>query len=154
MRIGQGYDIHKLVENRPLILGGVEIPSPKGCLAHSDGDVLIHALIDALIGSMALGDIGQFFPDTDQKYKDIDSTILLKTVLDKLPEIKIINIDSTIVLQSPKLAPHIQKIRESLSTLLNLDVSQVSVKAKTAEHMLLELGSSDAIAASVTLLIQ
>lgn len=154
MRIGQGYDIHKLIENRPLILGGVEIPSPKGCLAHSDGDVLIHALIDALIGSMALGDIGQFFPDTDQKYKDIDSTILLKTVLDKLPEIKIINIDSTIVLQSPKLAPHIQKIRESLSTLLNLDVSQVSVKAKTAEHMLLELGSSDAIAASVTLLIQ
>ena len=152
MRIGQGFDLHRMKEGRPLMLGGIEIESDKGEDAHSDGDVLIHALIDALLGSKALGDIGTYFPPSDMKYKNMDSKLLLKETL-KLSNFDIINIDCNIILQRPKLGPHILKIRESLASLLNIDVSNISVKAKTAEHILGELGSGDAIAAEVTLLI-
>ena len=152
MRIGQGFDLHRLKEGRPLMIGGIEIESDKGEDAHSDGDVLIHALIDALLGSKALGDIGTYFPPSDMKYKNMDSKLLLKETL-KLSKFEIINIDCNIILQRPKLGPHILKIRESLASLLNIDVSNISVKAKTAEHILGELGSGDAIAAEVTLLI-
>ncbi|MDD5973036.1 MAG: 2-C-methyl-D-erythritol 2,4-cyclodiphosphate synthase [Spirochaetales bacterium] len=152
MRIGQGFDLHRMKEGRPLMLGGIEIESDKGEDAHSDGDVLIHALIDALLGSKALGDIGTYFPPSDMKYKNMDSKLLLKETL-KLSKFEIINIDCNIILQRPKLGPHILKIRESLASLLNIDVSNISVKAKTAEHILGELGSGDAIAAEVTLLI-
>ena len=152
MRIGQGFDLHRMKEGRPLMLGGIEIESDKGEDAHSDGDVLIHALIDALLGSKALGDIGTYFPPSDMKYKNMDSKLLLKETL-KLSKFEIINIDCNIILQRPKLGPHILKIRESLASLLNIDVSNISVKAKTAEHILSELGSGDAIAAEVTLLI-
>lgn len=152
MRIGQGFDLHRMKEGRPLMLGGIEIESDKGEDAHSDGDVLIHALIDALLGSKALGDIGTYFPPSDMKYKNMDSKLLLKETL-KLSKFEIINIDCNIILQRPKLGSHILKIRESLASLLNIDVSNISVKAKTAEHILGELGSGDAIAAEVTLLI-
>ena len=152
MRIGQGFDLHRMKEGRPLMLGGIEIESDKGEDAHSDGDVLIHALIDALLGSKALGDIGTYFPPSDMKYKNMDSKLLLKETL-KLSKFEIINIDCNIILQRPKLGPHILKIRESLASLLNIDVSNISVKAKTAEHILGELGSGDAIAAEVTHLI-
>lgn len=152
MRIGQGFDLHRMKEGRPLMLGGIEIESDKGEDAHSDGDVLIHALIDALLGSKALGDIGTYFPPSDMKYKNMDSKLLLKETL-KLSKFEIINIDCNIILQRPKLGPHILKIRESLASLLNIDISNISVKAKTAEHILGELGSGDAIAAEVTLLI-
>ena len=152
MRIGQGFDLHRMKEGRPLMLGGIEIESDKGEDAHSDGDVLIHALIDALLGSKALGDIGTYFTPSDMKYKNMDSKLLLKETL-KLSKFEIINIDCNIILQRPKLGPHILKIRESLASLLNIDVSNISVKAKTAEHILGELGSGDAIAAEVTLLI-
>ena len=152
MRIGQGFDLHRMKEGRPLMLGGIEIESNKGEDAHSDGDVLLHALIDALLGSKALGDIGTYFPPSDMKYKNMDSKLLLKETL-KLSKFEIINIDCNIILQRPKLGPHILKIRESLASLLNIDVSNISVKAKTAEHILGELGSGDAIAAEVTLLI-
>ena len=152
MRIGQGFDLHRMKEGRPLMLGGIEIESDKGEDAHSDGDVLIHALIDALLGSKALGDIGTYFPPSDMQYKNMDSKLLLKETL-KLSKFEIINIDCNIILQRPKLGPHILKIRESLASLLNIDVSNISVKAKTAEHILGELGSGDAIAAEVTLLI-
>ena len=152
MRIGQGFDLHRMKEGRPLMLGGIEIDTNKGEDAHSDGDVLLHALIDALLGSKALGDIGTYFPPSDMKYKNMDSKLLLKETL-KLSKFEIINIDCNIILQRPKLGPHILKIRESLASLLNIDVSNISVKAKTAEHILGELGSGDAIAAEVTLLI-
>lgn len=152
MRIGQGFDLHRMKSGRPLMLGGIEIESDKGEDAHSDGDVLIHALIDALLGSKALGDIGTYFPPSDMKYKNMDSKLLLKETL-KLSNFDIINIDCNIILQRPKLGPHILKIRESLASLLNIDVNNISVKAKTAEHILGELGSGDAIAAEVTLLI-
>ncbi|MDC7223747.1 MAG: 2-C-methyl-D-erythritol 2,4-cyclodiphosphate synthase [Spirochaetales bacterium] len=135
MRIGQGYDIHRLAERRPLILGGHRIPSPKGCVAHSDGDVLIHALIDALLGAACLGDIGSHFPPSDIKWKDADSGVLLCTVMELLEREgwKPVNLDSTIILESPKLRPHIDEIRASLASLTGLALQEVSVKAKTKE---------------------
>lgn len=154
IRVGSGWDLHRLVPNRPLLIGGIAIPSAKGSLAHSDGDVLIHALIDALLGALAKGDIGSHFPDTDPAYKDIDSMELLKRVVNSdLPPYSIINIDATIILQTPRLRDHIDAIRANLANALGLAIQQVSVKAKTAEHSLAELGSADAIAAQVTLLI-
>lgn len=152
MRIGQGFDLHKLVENRPLILGGVIIPSNKGEEAHSDGDVLLHALIDALLGAKALGDIGTHFPPSDDEYKNISSVELLSRTL-QLASFDIVNIDINIILQTPKLGPHIYDIRKNLSKLLNISIDNISVKAKTAEHILGELGRGDAIIAEVTLLI-
>ncbi len=153
MRIGQGFDLHKLVENRPLIIGGINIPSPKGEEAHSDGDVLIHALIDALLGAKALGDIGTHFPPSDMTYKNMSSVELLRRTL-MLSDFDIVNIDINIILQAPKLGPYILDIRKSLAKLLNINIDDISVKAKTAEHILGELGRGDAIIAEVILLLK
>ncbi len=135
-RIGQGFDIHKLAEKRKLILGGVEIPYSKGLLGHSDADALTHAIIDAMLGALALGDIGTHFPDNDPKYKDIDSLILLKDTQNLIKEqgYTINNIDCTIFAQEPKMKPYIPKIRESLAQALNINVLLISVKAKTMEE--------------------
>lgn len=136
-RIGHGYDVHRLSENRRLILGGVDIPHEKGLLGHSDADVLLHAVMDALLGALALGDIGKHFPDTDEKYKGADSMKLFERVCEIVEEngYGISNIDSTICAQAPKLAPHIQKMRENIAEAAKLDVSQVSVKATTEEKL-------------------
>ena len=137
MRIGMGYDVHKRVEGRKLIIGGVEIPYEKGLLGHSDADVLLHAIIDALLGAAALGDIGSHFPDTDEAYKGISSIELLERTAKLLLENghTVSNIDSTIIVQKPKMAPHIDTMRENIAGALGIDKSLVSVKAKTNEHM-------------------
>lgn len=134
-KIGIGYDIHKLAENRKLILGGVEIPYDKGLLGHSDADVLIHAIIDAMLGALKLNDIGALFPDTDEKYKNISSTILLEKVYQLVKDkgYKIGNIDSNIIAQAPKLRPYIEQIRNNLSKIL--ETEEISVKAKTNENL-------------------
>jgi len=134
-RIGHGYDVHRLDEERELILGGVKIPAPKGCVAHSDGDVLIHAICDALLGAANLGDIGKHFPDNDPRYRNISSSILLGKVCEKLKEnnFKINNIDSTICLQEPKIAPFIENIKSNLGHLLETEA--ISVKATTTEKL-------------------
>lgn len=136
-RTGFGWDVHALVPDRPLVLCGVRIPYEKGLLGHSDADAPIHALIDALLGAVAAGDIGQRFPDTDPAFKDADSALLLQAVL-RLPELsdwRIVNADLTIVAQAPKLAPGVPAMRERLAELLSVGVDRVSVKAKTAEKM-------------------
>lgn len=137
MRIGHGYDVHKLTEGRKLILGGVEIPFQKGLLGHSDADVLVHAVMDALLGAASLGDIGKHFPDTDNKYKNADSIELLKTVSQLLEEkgYMIENIDCTIICQSPKLAPFIDKMRENIAKACKIEQMQVNVKATTEEKL-------------------
>lgn len=137
MRIGLGYDVHKLVTDRKLILGGVEIPYEYGLLGHSDADVLLHAIMDSLLGASALGDIGKHFPDTDPKYKGISSIALLKEVGKLLYEngYKIFNIDSTIIAQKPKMAPHIQLMRKNIANALNIDIDQINVKATTEEGL-------------------
>lgn len=137
MRIGQGYDAHKFKEGGKLILGGVEVPYEKGMEAHSDGDVVIHALCDALLGAMALGDIGKHFPDTDDSYKGIDSRVLLKEVMIKVREggMKLGNADITVIAQAPKLAAHIEDMRKILAIDMSTAVSNVSVKATTTEKM-------------------
>lgn len=137
LRIGNGYDVHKLVEGRTLILGGVEISHTKGVLGHSDGDVLIHAIMDAMLGALALGDIGQHFPDTDMKYENIDSTILLTRVKELIAErgYRVINLDSIIVLQKPKVKPYIEAMRKRVAEILEIDIEQVSVKATTEEKL-------------------
>lgn len=137
LRIGNGYDVHKLVEGRKLILGGVEIPHTKGVLGHSDGDVLIHAIMDAMLGALALGDIGQHFPDTDMKYENIDSTILLTRAKELIAErgYRVINLDSIIVLQKPKVKPYIEAMRKRVAEVLEIDIDQVSVKATTEEKL-------------------
>lgn len=139
IRIGHGYDIHRLESNAQkncIILGGVEIPYEKSFVAHSDGDVLIHALIDALLGAAALGDIGQYFPDTDPKYKNADSCILLQNVLRKIIKLdyRVNNIDITIIAEKPKLAPHISMIRDRLAAELQIPDANINVKAKTNEQ--------------------
>jgi 2-C-methyl-D-erythritol 2,4-cyclodiphosphate synthase len=137
MRIGQGYDAHKFKEGGRLVLGGVDIPYEKGMEAHSDGDVVIHALCDALLGAMALGDIGKHFPDTDASYKGIDSRVLLKEVMNKVREcgMKLGNADITVIAQEPKLVPHIQNMREILAADMSTGVNNISVKATTTEKM-------------------
>ena len=137
MRIGHGYDVHKLVENRDLILGGVKIPYEKGLLGHSDADVLLHAVSDSLLGAAALGDIGVHFPDTDPAYKGADSLELLRIVGQKVAEAgyKVSNIDVTMIAQRPKLKDHIPAMRSNIARVLRLDVSQVNVKATTEEHL-------------------
>jgi len=137
MRVGLGYDVHKLVEDRKLILGGVEIPHTLGLLGHSDADVLVHAIMDALLGAAALGDIGKHFPDNDEKYKGISSIELLKYVGKLLEEnmFFIENIDSTIIAQAPKMRPHIDTMRANIADALGIDVSQVNVKATTEEGL-------------------
>lgn len=137
MRIGMGYDVHRLTEDRELILGGVEIPFEKGLLGHSDADVLLHAIMDALLGASALGDIGKHFPDTDPAYKGISSILLLEHVgqLLEAEGIKIGNIDATIIAQRPKLAPYIMNMRENIAKALNIDIQQINVKATTEEGL-------------------
>lgn len=137
MRVGIGYDVHRLTEGRRLILGGVEIPHARGLLGHSDADVLLHAIMDALLGAAALGDIGQHFPDTDPAYEGADSLQLLAHVGSLLNEegYAIENIDATVIAQQPKLAPHIKKMRENIAATLLLDLSQVNVKATTEERL-------------------
>lgn len=137
MRIGTGYDVHRLVENRKLILGGVEIPYEKGLLGHSDADVCVHAIMDALLGAAALGDIGQHFPDKDPAYAGADSLVLLKKVSELLSKelYYVENIDATIICQRPKLAPYIPAMRENVARVLELELSQVSIKATTEEGL-------------------
>ncbi|MFQ7519735.1 MAG: 2-C-methyl-D-erythritol 2,4-cyclodiphosphate synthase [Clostridium sp.] len=137
MRVGIGYDVHKLVENRKLILGGVEIEHDKGLLGHSDADVLVHAMMDSILGALALGDIGKHFPDTDSKYKGADSIKLLEFVNNLIESkgYKVNNIDSIIVAQAPKMAPHILKMRENVSKAMNIDIDCVSIKATTEEGL-------------------
>ncbi|MBE6790228.1 MAG: 2-C-methyl-D-erythritol 2,4-cyclodiphosphate synthase [Ruminococcaceae bacterium] len=136
-RIGHGYDVHKLVENRDLILGGVKIPYEKGLLGHSDADVLVHAVCDALLGALALGDIGVHFPDTDNSFKNADSIILLRKVCSMVTEngYRISNIDATVLAQRPKLAPYINLMRNNISLACSLSEKQVSVKATTEEGL-------------------
>lgn len=137
MRIGMGYDVHKLVQDRALIIGGVEIPYEKGLLGHSDADVLVHAIMDALLGAAALGDIGKHFPDTDPQYKGISSIKLLEHVGELLEEhcFLIENIDATIIAQAPKMRPHIDTMRANIAKALGIDISQVNVKATTEEGL-------------------
>lgn len=137
MRIGHGYDIHKLVEERKLIIGGVEIPYSKGLFGHSDADVLTHAIIDALLGAAGLGDIGQYFPDNDPKWKNANSLDLLEVVYTSIKNkgYKIINIDSTVVAEEPKLAPHTNKMKKILSEILKINENQINIKAKTNEGL-------------------
>ncbi|HAF32214.1 MAG TPA: 2-C-methyl-D-erythritol 2,4-cyclodiphosphate synthase [Anaerovibrio sp.] len=136
-RFGMGYDVHQLTENRKLIIGGVEIPFEKGLLGHSDADVLLHAIADALLGAAALGDIGKHFPDTDDRYKGISSIILLEHVGKLLHEkgYSVGNVDATIVAQRPKMLPHIPQMRENIANALNVDVDRINVKATTEEHL-------------------
>lgn len=135
IRIGNGYDVHALREGLPMWLCGVQVESKKGFVAHSDGDVAIHALCDALLGAAALGDIGQHFPDSDPKYKGIDSKELLKQVVSMIDKYSIENVDITIALQEPKLRPYIDSMRETLARTMDIDIKQVSVKATTTERL-------------------
>ncbi len=137
MRIGTGYDVHKLVEGRKLILGGVDIPYEKGLLGHSDADVLLHAIMDALLGAAGLGDIGLHFPDTDEKYKGADSIKLMEAVRELLSENGYVagNIDATIIAQRPKLRPYIDQMRDNIAAAMGIDASQVNVKATTEEGL-------------------
>jgi len=156
MRVGIGYDIHKLIDSNELDfkLAGISIPFDKRCVAHSDGDVAIHALIDALLGAVALGDIGMHFPDTDPTYKNADSAVLLKNcmLLLKSNGYSIENIDINIIIEKPKLAPYIALMRNSLSEILNIDKAKISIKAKTNEQ-LDAIGRGEAIAAQAVVLI-
>ena len=154
MRIGTGYDVHKLVEGRRLILGGIEVEHSLGLLGHSDADVLLHAICDAMLGAAALGDIGQHFPDRDPQYKDIDSRLLLRHCHNLIRQkgYEVGNIDSTLVAQRPKLAPYIPLMRESIAHELGIDVQQVSVKATTTEHLGFE-GREEGISAQAIVLL-
>ena len=137
MRFGIGYDVHRLVEGRKLIIGGIDIPYEKGLLGHSDADVLLHAIKDAMLGAVALGDIGKHFPDTDERYKGASSIKLLIEVNNKLKEkgYKVNNIDSIIIAQKPKMAPHIEQMRSNISKALNIDLDYINVKATTTERL-------------------
>ena len=146
-RCGIGYDTHRLAENRKLLLGGVEIPSPRGLLGHSDGDVLSHAVADALLGAAGLGDIGQYFPDTDPRWMNSNSLMFLEIIRGLLQEkhFRIINIDTVVVLDQPKLAPHMKKIVESLARVLGIEPAVVNVKAKTSEGTSPDMGVAHAV---------
>lgn len=137
LRIGEGWDVHALVPGRPLIIGGIRIPHSQGLLGHSDADVLLHAITDALLGAAALGDIGRHFPDTDERFKGADSSVLLAEAARRVREkgFEIGNIDSTVIAQAPKLAPHIAAMCEGIARTLGLSTGQVNVKAKTAEKI-------------------
>ncbi|MBR1425652.1 2-C-methyl-D-erythritol 2,4-cyclodiphosphate synthase [bacterium] len=153
-RIGTGYDIHKLIEGRDLIIGGIKITHERGLLGHSDADVLIHAIIDAMLGALALDDIGTLFPDTDPKYKNADSTILLKKVQKLIKEkgYHIVNIDSNIIAQAPKMMPYIPKMKEVLARILEISPDNLSIKAKTKEN-LDSVGQKLAIEANAVVLL-
>lgn len=154
-RIGTGFDVHRLVEGRPLILGGVHIPYEKGCLGHSDADVLVHAICDALLGALALGDIGLHFPDTDAQWKDSSSLILLAKVNELVQEkgFRIVNIDSTLVLQKPKISNYIKEMRHKIADTLLIEHDLVSVKATTTEGLGYE-GNEEGVSAQAVCLVQ
>ena len=154
MRIGHGYDVHKLVEGRKCIIGGVDIPSPIGLLGHSDADVLLHAISDAILGACAIGDIGHLFPDTDDKWKGADSLELLKEVVRQANQkgYKVVNIDSTILAQAPKLAPYILDMKKNIAAACNIDIGFVSVKATTEEGLGFT-GAKEGIAAHAVCLV-
>ena len=154
IRIGHGYDVHALAEGLRLVLCGVEIEHSKGCIAHSDGDVAIHAICDAMLGALALGDIGKLFPDTDQQYKGIDSTVLLKHVVElvKSNSYSISNIDCTIAMQRPKLRPHIDTMRARLSEVVGIAVDRISVKATTTERLGFE-GREEGVSTTAVVLL-
>jgi 2-C-methyl-D-erythritol 2,4-cyclodiphosphate synthase len=154
-RTGFGVDVHQLVPGRPLIIGGIHISFSKGALGHSDADVLLHAIADALLGALALGDIGQHFPDTDSVLKDIQSSVILEKVHRMIQEkgYSIGNIDSTIVLQEPKLSDHIPAIRENIANIISLEMDQISVKATTNEHLGI-IGKGEGIAAYAVVLVE
>lgn len=137
MRIGHGYDVHKLVEGRRLIMGGIEIPYEKGLLGHSDADVLLHAISDALLGAAALGDIGKLFPDTDPQFKGADSLLLMKEVYRNIKDMgyRVVNVDATIIAQKPKMRGYIDSMRENIAKALECDISDINVKATTEEGM-------------------
>lgn len=154
-RVGQGYDVHALVPGRRLVIGGVEIPFGRGLLGHSDGDVLLHAITDALLGAAALGDIGKLFPDSDDTYRNADSRLLLKTAAERVREAgwRIENIDATLIAERPKIAPHVDAMRAAIAACCGLEAAAVSVKGKTSEK-LGALGRSEGIAAlAVALLV-
>ena len=155
LRIGNGYDVHKLAEGRKLIIGGVEIPYEKGLLGHSDADVLVHAVMDSLLGAAALGDIGKHFPDNSERYKDISSIFLLKNVFSLLENegYSIINIDASIIAQEPKMAPYIEIMRKNIADALNIDMGAVNIKATTEEGLGFT-GRGEGIAASAVGLIE
>ncbi len=155
IRVGQGYDVHQLVEGRPLVLGGVTIQHNKGLAGHSDADVLVHSLCDALLGAAGKGDIGQHFPDTDSSYQNIDSRILLRKVMSLLQEDdwQLVNADLTIIAQAPKLAPHIPQMRSLLSIDMNIDETQLNIKATTTEE-LGYCGREEGIAALAIVLLE
>ena len=154
MRIGHGYDVHRLVEGRDLILGGVKIEYALGLLGHSDADVLLHAVMDALLGAAAMGDIGKLFPDTDEQYRGADSRVLLREVAARLKAAgyMIGNVDVTLIAQRPKIAPHISQMRENIAADLAVELSQVNVKATTEEHLGFT-GSGEGMAAHAVALI-
>lgn len=154
-RVGNGYDVHQLAAGLPLVLGGVKIPHSKGCVAHSDGDVLIHALCDALLGALALGDIGQHFPDTADEYAGIDSKLLLTRVAAMIRSAgwDIVNVDNTLLAQKPKIAPFVPQMRQTLAEVLGLPVEAVSVKATTTERLGF-VGREEGIAAYATCLLR
>ncbi len=154
MRIGHGYDVHKLVEGRKCVIGGVDIPSPLGLLGHSDADVLLHAVSDALLGSCAMGDIGHLFPDTDDRWKGADSLELLKEVVRRVNEkgYRVVNIDATILAQTPKMAPYISEMRKNIAAACNVNQDSVSVKATTEEGLGFT-GAKQGIAAHAVCLI-
>lgn len=156
IRIGHGYDVHALADELRLVLCGVEIEHTKGCVAHSDGDVAIHAICDALLGALALGDIGKLFPDSDARYKGIDSTLLLKHVVELVSSngYAISNIDCTIAMQRPKLRPHIDNMRKCLADVVGIAVDRVSVKATTTEHLGFEGREEGVSATAVTILMK
>ena len=155
MRVGTGYDVHRLVEGRLLIIGGVKIPYHKGLLGHSDADVLLHAICDALLGAAAQGDIGLHFPDSDERYKDISSLVLLSKVGEILHrrDYRIGNIDSTVVAQEPRLSPYMHQMRENIAQALNITLEQVNVKATTTEGLGFE-GSGEGISAQAIVLLE
>jgi 2-C-methyl-D-erythritol 2,4-cyclodiphosphate synthase len=155
MRVGIGYDVHQLIAGRKLWLGGVEVPHSKGLLGHSDADVLIHAICDALLGAAALGDIGKHFPDKDPQYKDIDSKILLRKCGELLEKkgYYIVNIDSIVVAQQPKVGPFIPQMRQVMADILNIDIDQISVKATTTERLGFE-GREEGISSQAVVLMQ
>lgn len=155
LRIGNGYDVHRLVEGRKLMLGGFEVPHTKGVLGHSDGDVLLHAITDAIIGALCLGDIGLHFPDNDENFKDIKSSILLEKINNIMLEkgYEIVNIDSIIVIQKPKLRPYIDDIRKSIAKILQIEIDLINVKAKTEENLGFT-GSEEGVKSYCTVLLQ
>ncbi|HNH33382.1 MAG TPA: 2-C-methyl-D-erythritol 2,4-cyclodiphosphate synthase [bacterium] len=154
MRIGQGYDVHRLAEGRKMILGGVEISADKGPLGHSDADVLLHAICDALLGAIGLGDIGKHFPDTDQAYKNISSLILLEKVYALITErnYRVGNVDATLVLQKPKIAPHVPAMKKNIAAVLHVEEERVSIKATTSEGLGF-VGAGDGVVAYAVALV-